>query len=130
MQYWAGMTHFPQPHSTHRANRVKLATTPVVVKLGDGKQAQGNIHIVSVNGGLLQLARALSQGDFVEVAFQTQSGNVHGMAEMLHPVGKGQGSIFQPFRFVALEDDAHQLLRMAVESAGDRTFLGAAARRF
>ena len=124
------MTHFPQPHSTHRANRVKLATTPVIVKLGDGKQAQGNIHIVSVNGGLLQLARALSQGDFVEVAFQTQSGNVHGMAEMLHPVGKGQGSIFQPFRFVALEDDAHQLLRMAIESAGDRTFLGAASRRF
>ena len=124
------MTHFPQPHATHRANRVKLATTPVVVKLGDGKQAQGNIHIVSVNGGLLQLARALSQGDFVEVAFQTQSGNVHGMAEMLHPVGKGQGSIFQPFRFVALEDDAHQLLRMAIESAGDRTFLGAASCRF
>ena len=124
------MTHFPQPHSTHRASRVKLATTPVVVRLGDGKRAQGNIHVVSVNGGLLQLARALSTGDFVEVAFQTQSGSVNGMAEMLHPVGKGQGSIFQPFRFVALEDDAHQLLRMAVESAGDRSFLGVAARRF
>jgi hypothetical protein len=124
------MTHFPQPQTTHRANRVKLATTPVVVKLGDGKQAQGNIHVVSVNGGLLQLARALSTGDFVEVAFKTQSGSVQGMAEMLHPVGKGQGSIFQPFRFVALEDDAHQFLRMAIESAGDRTFLGAASRRF
>jgi hypothetical protein len=124
------MTHFPQSHSTHRANRVKLATTPVVVKLGDGKRAQGNIHVVSVNGGLLQLARALSIGDFVEVAFQTQSGSVEGMAEMLHPVGKGQGSIFQPFRFVALDDGAHDLLRMAVESAGDRSFLGVAARRF
>ena len=124
------MTHFPQPQTTHRANRVKLATTPVVVKLGDGKRAQGNIHVVSVNGGLLQLARALSTGDFVEVAFQTQSGSVQGMAEMLHPVGKGQGSIFQPFRFVALDDGAHDLLRMAVESAGDRSFLGLAARRF
>ena len=48
-----GMTHFPQPNPTHRANRVKLATTPVLVKLGDGKQAKGNIHVVSVNGGLL-----------------------------------------------------------------------------
>lgn len=124
------MTHFPQPRSTHRANRVKLATTPVVVKLGDGKQAQGNIHVVSVNGGLLQLARALSTGDFVELSFPTQSGKVNGMAEMLQPVGKGQGSIFQPFRFVAIEDDAHQSLRMAVESAGDRSFLGVAARRF
>src|SRR5215475_1426706 len=99
MPYWAGMTHFPQPHSTHRANRVKLATTPVVVKLGDGQQTKGNIQVISVNGGLLQLARALSTGAFVEVAFQTQSGKVQGMAEMLRPVGKGQGSIFQAFRF-------------------------------
>jgi len=125
-----GMTHFPQPNPTHRASRVKLATTPVLVKLGDGKQAKGNIHVVSVNGGLLQLARGLSEGDFVEVAFQTQSGNIQGMAEMLHPVGKGQGSVFQAFRFVAIEDDAHQALRMAIESAGDRTFLGLTARRF
>jgi len=125
-----GMTHFPQPNPTHRANRVKLATTPVVVKLGDGKQAKGNIHIVSVNGGLLQLARSLSEGDFVEVAFQTQSGNVQGMAEMLHPVGKGQGSVFQAFRFVAIEDEAHQALRMAIESSGDRNFLGLVSRSF
>ena len=124
------MTHYPQPHPTHRANRVKLATTPVVVKLGDGQHAKGNIQIVSVNGGLLQLARGLSEGDFVEVAFQTQSGTVHGMAEMLHPVGKGQGSIFQPFRFVALDDDAHQALRMAIESAGDRSFLGLRSTQF
>jgi len=125
-----GMTHFPQPNPTHRANRVKLATTPVVVKLGDGKQANGNIHIVSVNGGLLQLARSLSEGDFVEVAFQTQSGSVQGMAEMLHPVGKGQGSVFQAFRFVAIEDEAHQALRMAIESSGDRSFLGLVSRSF
>ena len=124
------MTHYPQPHPTHRANRIKLSTTPVVVKLGDGKQAEGNIQVVSVNGGLLQLARALAEGDFVEVAFETQSGTVQGMAEMLHPVGKGQGSVFQAFRFVALEDAAHQSLRMAIESAGDRSFLGVASRKF
>ena len=124
------MTHYPQPHPTHRANRVKLATTPVVVKLGDGKQTKGNIQVVSVNGGLLQLARGLSEGDFVEVAFQTETGSVQGMAEMLNPVGKGQGSVFQAFRFVALEDEAHQSLRMAIESAGDSSFLGLRARRF
>src|SRR6266567_3084476 len=118
------MTHYPQPNPTHRASRVKLATTPVVVKLGDGKQTKGNIQVVSINGGLLQLAQRLSDGDFVEVAFQVQSGTVQGMAEMLHPVGKGQGSIFQTFLFVALDDEAHQVLRMAIESAGDRSFLG------
>jgi len=124
------MTHYPQPNPTHRASRVKLATTPVVVKLGDGKQTKGNIQVVSINGGLLQLAQRLSEGDFVEVAFQVQSGTVQGMAEMLHPVGKGQGSIFQPFRFVALDDEAHQVLRMAIESVGDRSFLGLRSNRF
>jgi len=100
------------------------------VKLGDGQQTKGNIQVISVNGGLLQLARALSTGAFVEVAFQTQSGKVQGMAEMLRPVGKGQGSIFQAFRFVALEDEAHQSLRNAIESGADSNFLGMAARRF
>ena len=124
------MTHYPQPNPTHRASRIKLTTTPVVVKLGHGKQTKGNIQVVSINGGLLQLAQRLSEGDFVEVAFQTQAGNVHGMAEMLHPVGKGQGSVFQPFRFVALDDDAHQALRMAIESVGDRSFLGLRSNQF
>jgi len=124
------MTHYPQCNPTHRATRIQLQTTPAVVKLGDGKQTKGNIQVVSVTGGLLQLARALSEGDFVEVAFQTNSGKVHGMAEMLNPVGKGQGSVFQPFRFVALDDDDHRALNMVVESTSDRSFLGLRSSKF
>ena len=90
----------------------------------------GNIHLVSITGGLLQLKRALSEGDFVEVAFQTQSGSVQGMAEMMQPMRKGQGSVFQAFRFVALDDDDHQKLRMVVESTADRSFLGLRSRQF
>ena len=126
----SGMTHYPQLDPTHRATRIKLTTTPALVKLGDGKHTKGNIQVVSVTGGLLQLARALSEGDFVEVAFQTNSGKVHGMAEMLNPVSKGQGSIFQAFRFVALDDDDHQALRMIVEAMADRSFLGLRSRQF
>ena len=124
------MTHYPQCNPTHRATRIQLQTTPAVVKLGDGKQTKGNIQVVSVTGGLLQLARALSEGDFVEVAFQTNSGKVQGMAEMLNPVRKGQGSVFQPFRFVALEDDDHRALSMVVESTSDRSFLGLRSTQF
>ena len=72
----------------------------------------------------MQLPAAISEGDFVEVAFQTHSGDVNGMAEMLNPLRAGSGSVFQPFRFIALEDDDHQHLRMMVESVGDRTFAG------
>jgi hypothetical protein len=86
--------------------------------------------MVSVTGGLLQLARALSEGDLVEVAFQTNSGNVHGMAEMLNPVRKGQGSVLQPFRFVALDDDDHIKLRMVVEATADRSFMGLRSSQF
>lgn len=118
------MTHYPQTNPTNRAPRIQLTTTPAVVKLNDGNRAKGRLQLVSVTGGLLQLASALSEGDFVEVAFQTQSGGVEGMAEMLNPVRSAPGSVFQPFRFIALGDDDHNALRMTVEAASDRTFLG------
>ncbi|HXF15153.1 MAG TPA: hypothetical protein VN517_18520 [Terriglobales bacterium] len=124
------MTHYPQSNPTHRAVRIKLQTTPALVKLSDGVRAKGRLQIISATGGLLQLPVALSEGDFVEVAFQTHSGDVNGMAEMLNPLHAGSGSVFQPFRFVVLEDDAHQRLRMMVESVGDQTFAGLRSSSF
>jgi hypothetical protein len=118
------MTHYPQTNPTNRAPRIQLTTTPAVVKLNDGNRAKGRLQLVSETGGLLQLASALSEGDFVEVTFQTQSGGVEGMAEMLNPIRSAPGSVFQPFRFIALGDDDHNALRMTVEAASDRTFLG------
>ncbi len=118
------MTHYPQSNATHRAVRIKLQTTPALVKLSDGVRAKGRLQVISATGGLLQLPVAISEGDFVEVEFQTRSGDVNGMAEMLNPLRAGSGNVFQPFRFIALEDDAHQHLRMMVESVGDQTFAG------
>jgi len=118
------MTHYPRAHASHRATRIKLSTVPALVKLGDGQRAKGKLQVVSETGGLLQLARALAEGDFVEVAFQTQSGNINGMAEMLNPVRSTPGSVFQPFRFVALGDEDHQTLRMTLEAESDKTFVG------
>ncbi|OLE14752.1 MAG: hypothetical protein AUG89_00585 [Acidobacteria bacterium 13_1_20CM_4_56_7] len=118
------MTHYPQCNATHRATRIKLQTTPALIKLGDGHKAKGRLQVISATGGLLQLPAPISEGDFVEVAFQTHSGEVNGMAEMLNPLRGGTGSVFQPFRFIALEDDDHQQLQMMVESVGDSTFAG------
>jgi hypothetical protein len=119
------MTHFPQVHPQKRSPRIQLGgSVPALVMLEDGQRARARLQTVSVTGGLLRLGRSLSQGDFVEVAFQIQSGSVRGMAEMLSPVrATGDGSL-QPFRFVALGDDDHRTLRMAVDSTMDRTFQG------
>jgi hypothetical protein len=77
-----------------------------------------------VTGGLLQLAHCLAQGDFVEVAFQTQAGPVHGMAEILSPTQKQSNGVLQAFRFVALEDDDHRRLRTSLDHVVDRNLLG------
>lgn len=118
------MTHYPQINALSRSPRIQLTTAPAIVKLGDGLRAKGKLQIVSITGGLLHLAKALADGDFVEVAFQTQSGNVQGMAEMLSPVRTAPGSVFQPFRFVALGDDDHRVLDAMIKQQGDSSFAG------
>jgi hypothetical protein len=118
------MTHYPQINALHRATRIQLTTAPAVVKLTDGIRTKGKLQVVSVTGGLLQLTKAIDDGDFVEVAFQTHSGNVQGMAEMLSPVRTAPGSVFQPFRFVALGDDDHRMLHSMIEAESDRSFIG------
>jgi hypothetical protein len=118
------MTHLPQPNSLQRATRVNLGESVLaLVKRDSGQRAKAKLQTVSLTGGLLCLARAFEEGDFVEVAFQTQSGPVHGMAEMLHPRQISAQTILQAFRFVALEDDDHNTLSFAVNSTNDRNFL-------
>jgi PilZ domain len=114
---------FPQSNSQRRAPRVKFGDPlSATVLLQDGQRANGALQTISVTGGLLRLAQALSQGDFVEVSFQTQSGQVQGLAEMLTPVRRLQDATVQPFRFVALADNDHRVLRMIADTASDRSF--------
>jgi hypothetical protein len=119
------MTHFPQTHPQHRAQRVQFGSTiPVVIKLNDGRSARAKLQSVSETGGMLRLAGALEQGNLVEVAFQTESGSVKGMAEILEPTRKSKDGTLQPFRFIALEDDDHLTLRSALDTRVDKDFLG------
>jgi hypothetical protein len=115
---------FPQAHSQRRAPRIRFgASVPAQVQGQDGQRSKANLQSISMTGGLLRLARALSQGDFVEVAFETQSGMVRGLAEMLSPGRPQKEGVLQPFRFVALGQSDHRTLRMMVDSAADRNFL-------
>ncbi len=116
------MTHFPQPDATRRAPRVHLnGSIPAAIHVEGGSRARAKLQSISVTGGLLQLQGELSTGDFVEIAFQTRSGPIRGMAEMLRPVrrAKAQSACLQPFRFVALGDHDHHALSMALDSALD-----------
>jgi len=118
------MTHYPQINALHRAKRIQLSTTQAQLTLSDGKRAKAKLQTLSTTGGLLQVPKALAEGDFVELAFETQSGNVQGMAEMLKPVRRSREMVSQPFRFIALDDAHHRVLHELVESSNHRTFLG------
>jgi hypothetical protein len=118
------MTHFPQPHPSRRAPRVQLGgSVPAAVLLDDGHRTRGKLQSISTTGGMLQLAGALRNGDFVEVTFETKTGRVQGMAEMLNPRKVSEGC-HQPFRFIALSDDDDKRLRMALDSVLERHFMG------
>jgi hypothetical protein len=122
------MTHFPQPHPTKRAARVQLGGSVLAaVRFDDGQRSRAKLYSISVTGGLLKLAKPLSQGDFVEIGFQTKVGAVIGMAEMLSPTRKATDGTLQPFRFIALGDDDHRNLRMALQSVADQSYLGTSA---
>ena len=119
------MTHFPQPHPSRRAARVQLGDSVLAaIRLEDGRRTKAKLQTISITGGLLQLAQCLAQGDFVEVAFQTQAGPVHGMAEVLSPMREMASGVLQPFRFVALEDDDHRRLRTSLDHVVDRSSMG------
>jgi len=119
------MTHFPQPHPTKRSARVQLGGSVLAaIRFDDGQRSRGKLYSISVTGGLLKLAKPLSQGDFVEIGFQTKVGTVIGMAEMLCPTRKATDGTLQPFRFIALGYDDHRNLRMALQSVADQSYLG------
>ena len=125
------MTHFPQPHPSRRAARVQLGDSVLAaIRLEDGRRTKAKLQNISVTGGLLQLQHPLGNGSFVELAFQTQSGPVHGMAEILSPTRKTTEGILQAFRFVALEDDDNHRLRSSLAHVVDRNLLGLKSTAF
>jgi hypothetical protein len=118
------MSHFPQSEANQRAPRVELnGSIAAAIHAESGERARAKLQSLSINGGLLQLPAEMSAGDFIEIAFHTRSGPVHGMAEMLPPTRKFKSACLQPFRFIALGDDDHRKLRMALDALQDRGLL-------
>jgi len=102
------------PSMPHRSPRAQLSpSTPAVFRLPDGRSSRGDLHIVSVTGGLVSLPRPLDRGARVMLMFLTQNGTVLGSAEMLKPISWDQ----QPFRFVSLDEANRARLKTAVRTS-------------
>lgn len=113
------MTYFPQPNPASPARRVKVGGSIVSIRSEGVQPVRAKLHDLSASGGLLLLSKPFEQGDFVEVALQTTMGAVHGMAELLAAKHESSLGCLQPFRFVAMDDESHARLRMALESFSD-----------
>ena len=125
MRYLASMSYFPQPDPAKRAKRVKLGSSvKVAIRLDGAPAIRAKLYELSATGGLLALSKPFEQGDFVEVEFETSQGKVHAMAELLLPRSVSSSGCFQPFRFIALDDQDHTRLRMVLESLLAQTVVG------
>ena len=124
------MTSFPQSNPTQRAPRLKLdGSVPVAIRIEGTTSVRGKLRELSATGGLLALAKPLNKGEFVELAFPTNNGAVQGMAEILEPIVKSSSGCLQPFRFIALEDEAGNSLQMVLELLQDRVTAERGLRR-
>jgi hypothetical protein len=88
----------------NRAPRVKLAGTVLsLVRLENGRQTRGRLHMLSITGGLLNLAAPLDEGIKVELIFHVGQSTVRSKARMLFPMWATQGYL-QPFEFSDLSE--------------------------
>jgi hypothetical protein len=85
--------------------------TPAVLRLESGANVPGRLKVVSVTGGLLSVAHPLERGSSAKLMFLTETGMVHGVAEMLSPLSWS----VQPFRFVGLDRDDQNKLQTTIQ---------------
>ena len=90
-----------------------------VLRLPSGRQVRGNLHVISVTGGLLCLPCPLGQDSPVKLMFRTETGLVLGTAEMLSPISR----TLQPFRFIAIAEDDRLKLSDAIRSSAHQNRL-------
>ena len=113
------LRHSPMPPVQRRGGpRVQFPEiTPAVLRLSDGARVPGKLQVVSITGGLLDLARPVTPDSLVKLMFVGPTGSVLGTAKMLTPIAWR----VQPFRFVRLQDQDQIRLRAAIESSLETT---------
>ena len=106
----------PTPNAPWRSPRVRLdQAAPAILRAPDGQQQRGKLEILSLSGGLLQMATTIEQGSRLKLLFVTDTGPVLGAVEMLPPVSTER----QPFRFLDIQKVDKSRLRATVQSHSD-----------
>lgn len=122
------MSHFMQRQPARRAPRANLhGTVAAVIRLENGRQHSVKVQLLSITGGLLDLATYVEERSWVDMTIYLNSGPVRATAEMMFPM-LGSTGYLQPFRFTnlgeeqlhALDREVTTLLRQSVTpKAGD-----------
>jgi len=108
------MPSLSEPAVRRRAPRARLREhTPAIIRLLDGRLAQGKLVVVSQTGGLLGLTGLLQAHSTVKIMFVTSEGPVLGTAEMLGQMNSG----FQAFQFSSLSQVDRRRLQATVHSS-------------
>ena len=101
--------------ATARPPRIKLAGTVLsMLRLENGRQVRGKLHIVSATGGLLHLENALDEAILVEVMFHVGTCTVRNKARMLFPMWATKGCL-QPFEFIGFAEPERQMLQAELD---------------
>jgi len=99
------MTQFVQRQPPRRAPRANLGgTVSAVIRLQNGRLRPARLQLLSITGGLLEIASYLEERTWVELSIYLSSGTVHATAEMMFPMCTGQ-EYRQPFRFTSLSSE-------------------------
>jgi hypothetical protein len=94
----------------NRAPRVKLAGTVLsLICLENGRQTRGRLHMLSITGGLLNVASPLDEGIKVELIFHVGESTVRSKARTLFPMWATQGYL-QPFEFSGMSEKERRSL--------------------
>jgi hypothetical protein len=102
------MADSPNPYSTPRPPRVKLAGSVLaLIQLGD-QQVRAKLHQLNINGGLLHLPEPLQEAP-VRVIFHVGSTTVRAGAETITPFWATKGWL-QPFRFTDFDENDRRRL--------------------
>jgi hypothetical protein len=109
LRCFAAMAHFPQPHPSVRAPRVRVPNSESVNFSLDGKRVPAVLHEISITGGLAQFSGAVREGSLAELQMQSKAGPITGLVELLRPRTRSAAKV-QAFRFVALDEKDHERL--------------------
>ncbi len=113
------MAHYPQPHRTTRAPRIRANGEAVRLAM-EGKVISGALRKISTTGGLASVKQKALPGTLAEITVVVGSGPINGLAELLYTREPQD----QAFRFIALSEEDHErlalLIRMALAGLASR----------